>query len=129
MLTTKRTRLGTTSVNHTTRAMISQEPVKRVFAGSEATAPPALFCSVYGWFMYLFLSRNGRSCLSGSEAAVEWKKGPDCPASLFFSYITIYVFQNRYGKRNERVCLPFRVVALLERGSNLQTHNDDGDRC
>src|SRR6266851_8374015 len=49
-------RLGITSANHTARAIMSQEPVKRVFAVLEITASLALFCSVSDRVMHLYLT-------------------------------------------------------------------------
>src|SRR5207244_3789139 len=53
-------RLGTTSTSHTLRAMMSQEPDKRVVAVLETSAPPALFLSVSDRFMQLPLLQQRR---------------------------------------------------------------------
>src|SRR6266702_1512163 len=55
ILARKSPRLGTTSANHTARATMSQEPVKRVFASLVTIAPLALFLSVSDRFMHLSL--------------------------------------------------------------------------
>src|SRR6266702_1269021 len=60
MLITKSPTLGTTSANHTARAMMSQEPVKRVVAVLETSAPLALFPSVSDRFMHLSLLQERR---------------------------------------------------------------------
>src|SRR5437660_10906056 len=60
MLITKSPTLGTTSANHTARAMMSLVPVKRVVAVLETTAPLALFPSVSDRFMHLSLLQERR---------------------------------------------------------------------
>src|SRR6266513_1649807 len=58
MLATQNPTLGITSTNHTVRAMISQEPVKRVFATLATTEPLALFSSISDRFMHRSLTRS-----------------------------------------------------------------------
>src|SRR6266516_3844636 len=60
MLITKSPTVATTSANHTVRAMMSQEPDKRVFAVLATTAPLALFPSVSDRFMHLSLLQERR---------------------------------------------------------------------
>src|SRR5260370_30703089 len=55
-LAMKSPRRGMTSTSHTVRAMMSQEPDKRVVAVVETTAPLALFLSVSDKFIHLSLT-------------------------------------------------------------------------
>src|SRR6266571_7756901 len=60
MLITKSPTVGTTSANHTARAMMSLAPVKRVVSVLETSAPLALFPSVSESFMHLSLLQERR---------------------------------------------------------------------
>ncbi len=55
MLATKSPRLGTTSTNHTVRAMMSQGPDKRVVVTLETAASLVLFPSISARFIHLSL--------------------------------------------------------------------------
>src|SRR2546421_6900263 len=70
ILARKSPRLGTTSANHTARATMSQEPVKRVFAALVTIAPLALFLSVSDRFMHLSLPSEKRNSTTQREVSV-----------------------------------------------------------
>src|SRR5437016_8530578 len=79
MLITKSPTVGTTSANHTARAMMSLVPVKCVFTVLETTAPLALFPSVSDRFMHLSLTQKRRK--------TQRLRG----VSVFFSHIISYL--------------------------------------
>src|SRR5205807_9768120 len=75
----KSPRLAMATTNHTARAMMSLEPVKRVFAVLATTAPLALFPSVSDRFMHLSLTQKRRK--------TQRLRG----VSVFFSHIISYL--------------------------------------
>src|SRR5947207_5576880 len=98
MLITKSPTLGTTSANHTARAMMSQEPVKRVVAVLETSAPLALFPSVSDRFMHLSLLQERRKTQRLrdrflSSSAISYHT-PVSYSLLFFSYTSIAKLNN-----------------------------------
>jgi hypothetical protein len=72
--------------------MMSHEPVKRVVAALETTAPLALFCSVSARFMHL-------SHFRGEEQLNDSERGFCHPQP----YHTILPSCNRYGKGYELI--------------------------